>query len=259
MKKFLKLFISFFLLIFTGIFILTFLTPQSIEKAAESFIKKEIESEVKRLILKEKISDATSFAFEIGRKIGLKTDNENLIKLLAPELPQLIEFVVHYKLKNKELNQLKRLSEKSKKYLSSFRIGDKKLEMLIEEKYEEIKVNLKIDIRIYSGINATLMLLLLFLYSFKKSAEKELLLPSLLLLTSTIICSLIYIFGQDWIYVMVYNKYLGFGYIVYILIIFLMLLDIAYNQGEITLKILELITDILKGIVEIIGAILGGI
>lgn len=255
----LKFFVSFFFILFVGIFCLTILTPESIEKSAKSFIKKEIESEVKQLILKEKISDVTSKMFDLGKKIGFKTKHEDWIKLLTPELPQLIEWVVETKLNEKEHSKFKKLSETSQKYLSKFKIGDKKLQLLIEEKYEEIRQKLKVDIRIYAGINAFLMLLLLLLYSFKKDAEKELLLPSFLLLFSTIITSFIYIFGQDWVYIMVYNKYLGFSYLIYVLIIFAMLLDITYNKGKMTLKILELITEIMKGILEILAGILGGI
>lgn len=259
MNKILKFFVSIFLFLFVSIFLLTILTPASIEKSAESFIKKEIESDVKELILKEKISDVTNKAFDFGKKIGLKTNHEKWIKLLTPKLPVLIEFVVDYKLEQRENAQFKKLSETSKKYLSKFTIGDKKLEQLIEEKYKEIKRKLKADIRVYAGINAFLMLLLLFFYTFKKEAEKELLLPSFLLLTSTIISSLIYVFGQDWIYIMLYNKYLGFSYIIYVLIIFAMLLDIAYNGGRITLKILELIIDILNAIIKLLEGILQGL
>lgn len=258
MKTALKSLTIFFFLVFSTLFILTFITPKSIEKSAESFIKKEIESEVKSIIIKEKILSATNSAFDFGKKLGLKPKNEQLIKLITPELPGLIEIIVNYKLNNTPNdNKLKKLALSSKSHISKLKIGEKQLDVLIEEKYEEIKKNLKNDLRIFSGINAALFFLLSLIFFIKKRIDKEVLLPCFLILSSALLSSLLYIFGQDWIYVMVYNKYLGFGYIIYVSIIFMMLLDIVYNKGQITLAILKTILEIQKAIFEIFLGLLG--
>ncbi|BDS11454.1 hypothetical protein [Aureispira anguillae] len=258
MKNTLKILTVLFFFVFTTLFVLTFLTPKSIEESAESFIKKEIESEVKSMMIKQRISSTINFAFNVGEKLGFKSKNEQLIKLIAPELPELIEIIVAYKLTYTiDDSRYKKLALFSKNHIAKFKIGEKQLDLLIEEKYEEIKINLKNDLRIFSGINAILFLFVSLLFFIQKPIGKELLLLSTLLLSSALLSSLIYVFGQDWIYIMVYNKYLGFGYFIYVAILFTMILDIVYNGGRITLTVLKIISGAIKSIVEIALGLLG--
>jgi hypothetical protein len=257
MKLLLNTSATFFLIVFSAIFILTVKTPKSIENSAKSFIKKQIESEVVELIIKKNISLSVSHTLNIGEKVGLKIDDTKFKKQVKKELPKLIETVVSYKLtENLKKNGFKKLAKSSSSFVSKFKVGERKLDLLIEEKYDEIKKNLKNDIRIFSGINAFLFFLLILL-SAKNQNSKGIILPGFLLFTSTIISSIIYIFGQDWVYVMMYNSYLGFGYLAYVAIILYFLFDIAYNKGEVTIQILEIITDILKGIGDFINIFSG--
>lgn len=258
MKTFLKLSAIIGLSLFSIIFLVTFITPRSLEKSAENFIKEQIETEVKDILEKEKITSTVNFILKIGHKFGVNQDKNEIRKEIESQLPDFIETVVAYKqAKRSEKSKLKKLALSSESFISKFKLGEKKLATRVEEKYDEIKINLKIDIRIFSGINAIMFLILLLLSFPKDRTSKELILPSILLLLSTLISSLIYVFGQNWIYMMMYNDYLGFGYLIYIAIVFLFLLDIAFNKGEITLRILELIGNILQGFAEILSAFSG--
>ena len=55
MKTLLKLFATLGSILFLSIFLLTIFTPQTIEKSAKNFIKTEIEDEVQKAIIREKI------------------------------------------------------------------------------------------------------------------------------------------------------------------------------------------------------------
>lgn len=68
----------------------------------------------------------------------------------------------------------------------------------------------------------------------------------MLLTLATILSSSIYLFGQDWFYTILYNDYMGFGYLVYIAVIFGVLMDIALNKARVT-------TEVINGIANAIG------
>ncbi len=92
-----------------------------------------------------------------------------------------------------------------------------------------------------------MFLILVMVSFFNPQAMKHLFLPGLLLVFATVISSGIYIFGQDWFYTILYNDYLGFGYLFYIGLIFGFLLDIALNKGRI-------VTEIINSIANAIGS-----
>ena len=116
-----------------------------------------------------------------------------------------------------------------------------KLTNLIESEYLESVKRLTIDIRIFLGSNTFLFLLLLSVSFFKPQAVRHLFLPSILLLVATAISSFIYIFGQNWFFTIIYNDYMGFGYIAYIAVIFGFLIDISFNKARVTSKIINAI------------------
>lgn len=57
----------------------------------------------------------------------------------------------------------------------------------------------------------------------------------------------IYVFGQDWFYTILYNDYMGAGYLAYVAAIFGFLMDIALNKARVT-------TEVINGIFNVIGS-----
>ncbi len=131
--------------------------------------------------------------------------------------------------------------------IKNIEVAQDNLGNIIKGKYIEILGNLKFDLRIFLGANFLMFLILLSVSFFKPQAIAHLFLPGLLLLASNLISSAIYIFGQDWFYTILYNDYMGFGYLVYIAIIFGFLIDIAFNKARAT-------TEIINGIANAIGS-----
>jgi len=62
-----------------------------------------------------------------------------------------------------------------------------------------------------------------------------------LLLISTIICSYFYLFEQNWFFTIIYNNYLGWGYLIYLGVVFGFLCDVVFNKGQVTTEILNVI------------------
>jgi hypothetical protein len=84
-----------------------------------------------------------------------------------------------------------------------------------------------------------MFLVLLSIAFLKPNAMVQLFVPGILLLTATIISSGIYMFGQDWFYTILYNDYMGFGYLAYLSIIFAFLMDVTFNSARVTTEVLN--------------------
>ncbi len=114
-----------------------------------------------------------------------------------------------------------------------------KLADFMQAKYMEIVEKLTMDVRIFLGSNALVFILLLGASFLQPKATVPLFLPGLLLLLSTLLCSCFYLFEQNWFYTILYNDYTGFGYLAYLLAVFALLYDIAFNKARVTIKILD--------------------
>ena len=72
-----------------------------------------------------------------------------------------------------------------------------------------------------------------------------------LLTVVTLVSAGIYVFGQNWFYTLMFNNYMGWGYVTLVGVILAFLLDVIFNKGRVS-KI------IMKGL-EVIITPLGGV
>lgn len=113
------------------------------------------------------------------------------------------------------------------------------IQEFIHATYARVIDDLKRDIRIFTGANAAMFLLLLAIAFFKPQAILQLFVPGLLLAGATVICSYFYIFEQNWLLTIIHNDYLGFAYLAYLGLLFGLLCDIVLNRARITTKIVN--------------------
>ena len=106
-------------------------------------------------------------------------------------------------------------------------------------KYMQIVEELTLDVRIFLGVNSLVFLFLLFASFMRPMAIKHLFLPSGLMMVSAAICSYFYIFEQNWFYTIIYNDYLGFGYVAYLILVFVILSDIVFNKARVTTEVIN--------------------
>ena len=66
---------------------------------------------------------------------------------------------------------------------------------------------------------------------------------------ATTVAAAFYLPGQDWFYTILYNDYMGFGYVAYIGVIFGFLTDVVFNAARIT-------TQVINSILNAIGSAL---
>ncbi len=131
--------------------------------------------------------------------------------------------------------------------LASLQTANEKLQDFMKTKYMEVASELKRDVRIFTGSNMLVFLLLLSVSFLKPKAISHLFVPGTLLTTATLVCSYFYVFQQNWLLTIIYNDYLGFAYLGYVFVVFLFLCDIVFNRARVT-------TEIINGILNVIGS-----
>lgn len=234
-------------LLFGVLFAVTYSSPAVVERSAVDFVKHQIEKEVRAAQHAAAQSTVAEQARGLGARLGL--EQEVLLKDLADGLPEKIASVIA-SMCGYDCERQKALSQSiASGYLeriASIQIAEETLGQIIKGKYVEIVSNLKLDLRIFLGSSWVMFLFLLVLSFFKPQAMVQLFLPGMLLLLSTLVSVSIYVFGQDWFYTILYNDYMGFTYLVYIVVIFAVLSDIAFNRARV-------VTEILNGIANTLG------
>jgi hypothetical protein len=123
--------------------------------------------------------------------------------------------------------------------------GNDRIVDFIQSTYMRTVAELKRDIRVFTGSNAIVFLLLLLASFTKPRAIVHLFVPATLLAVATLICSYFYIFEQNWLLTIIYNDYLGFAYLAYLGISFLALGDIFLNRARVTTRIVNAALDAL--------------
>lgn len=236
------------IILFGGFFGITFLSPSALEESAKGFVKKQIEKEVRYAYEEGINSNIADKAQSIADKLGI--EKEQLQVNLNNDLPEKIAAVIA-SLCGYDCEKKKALAQSiSASYLEriqNIEIAQDTLGNLIKNKYLYVVEKLTLDLRIFLGANLLMFLLLFCVSLFKPQAIVHLFLPALLLLAATLVSSAIYLFGQDWFYTILYNDYMGFGYLAYVGVIFAGLIDIVLNKARVT-------TEVINGIANAIGS-----
>ena len=53
------------------------------------------------------------------------------------------------------------------------------------------------------------------------------------------IATYFYVFNQNWLWTIVFNDYWGWSYLVFVGVLFAFLMDIAFNRGRITTRVIN--------------------
>lgn len=239
--------------LFALVFYLTYSTPDWVERAAAGFIEAE---------LRQTLDDAID-AIQPGKGDGalaraagaLLKGNEARLETLKDQLKNRVhETMADALARIRDLD-----CECRNHYAEAFRRGfevdmallqaaNDRLVAFIQSGYMETVAALKTDIRIFSASNGIIFLLLLLASFLKPAAIEHLFLPGMLLTVSTTVCSFFYVFEQNWLLTILYNNYLGWGYLAYLMVLFALLCDIAFNRARVT-------TEIINALLEAVGSV----
>ena len=230
--------------VFAIFFTFTFTVPDWVERFAKEFIESEVRKKIDSSIDVVLPSNEKGTLNLLAKKyLGQNEDN---IATLNASLKQ----EVHKRMAD-ALADIRNLDcECRSKWATHFKKGlqfkmnflqttNDKIIDFIHASYYEVSMKLKRDIRIFTAINIAVFFTLLLISFAKRNAVKHLFLPAVLLLFSTILCSILYIFEQNWLLTIIYGNYWGFAYLSYLGLVFGFLCDIVFNRGRITRNILN--------------------
>ena len=240
--------------IFVPLFLFTFADPQLIETSAKSFVEWKLNSETNKKIDSVQLPPENRFEKLLGNKAKeLRKEAETKLAKLKQQLkddaPSILAAEIA-KMRNLDCECRKKWKNKIRESIElnivSLEKAKSKLIDFSQMKYMQIVEKLTLDIRIFLGTNSVIFIFLMLVSFFKPQAILHLFLPGILMMISTIICSYFYIFEQNWFYTIIYNDYTGLGFLAYLMLVFAILCDIAFNKARVT-------TEILNGIFNAIG------
>jgi hypothetical protein len=237
-------------LLFGLLFSITFKVPGFVEDIGKEFIQYQIQKKTNEKIEQVKLDNKDS---KLGKLAAvLYKNNQQKIE----DVKQLLKTKAHEKMAAvvAEMSDLScecrqtyalKLKNGFEFNLLSLESANEKLTDFMKTKYMDVSTELKRDIRVFSGSNAIIFLLLLLVSFFKPQAIRHLFVPGMLLFTATLISSGFYVFAQNWLLTIIYNNYWGFAYLGFVGIVFAFLCDIVFNECRITTEIANAILDVI--------------
>ncbi len=228
--------------------------PQWVEAAASSFIQQQIRGEMASLIEDPK-SHPPQAAYIVLRESLLSQGGE----LAADYRRKLIDGLVGL------TARLCKLDCEAKKGLGAWLSANVKIKAerlsvvaanageAAQRRYDEMVDRLLDDLQIFSAVNLAAFLLLALAFRMSRDRKSLVLLPIGLLFPATLVAIGLYAFGQDWFYTLVYDDYVGTGYLAYIGVTYLFLFDICFLHGVITQFVLNAIATAVKAILDVLS------
>jgi len=228
------------------VFYFTYQTPGYVEEIGKEFIKNKVQQKTNNFIegatniVENRDSALAKYAEKLLEKN--QTQIENIKSQLKNNANEKIADIIaemrdlSCECRNKYAAYIKKQFQLN---LTSLEAATASMQDFMKTKYMEVSMELKKDIRIFSGSNAIIFLLLLLVSFLKSEATVHLYLPGLLLVVSTVICSYFYIFQQNWLMNMIFNDYTGFAYLAYLAAIFAILCDIKFNRARATTNVIN--------------------
>ena len=121
-----------------------------------------------------------------------------------------------------------------------------KFGQLVQGRYSAILGSLMTELRIVAACNLGVFMALLISSFLARPRRRFLILPSLFLLGSTLVVGYFYIFEQNWFYAILFERYLGLGYLGYVAFLFFWLIEIVYLKARITQMVFDAVGSMLS-------------
>lgn len=243
-NKIIKTLLIILTILYGSLFLITFISPYTIEKYTQPFLKKEIAKQTHEKI--DAIYDSKIFQTKLltATKKKLEAEKKKLQKLHQKVEEKLTKVVLKMQnLSSDERNKYKSLVQNSwVKAMNKIKSAIQKVETFMYQSYVNTIEKLLKDLRIFSGTNFLIILLLTFLLFYNKLFTSQLELLAEVVIVTTLIGTAFYFFNQNWFLTMLLNDYVGFTYLIYWAILFSFLIDIAFNKARVTTLVAEAIS-----------------
>ncbi len=129
--------------------------------------------------------------------------------------------------------------------LAALNIGLDTLRSVVEGRYRETLTQLRRDVVIFLSANLVVMGAALMVALGRGAAARHLLPIAAVLTVSTLIAACWYVFGQNWLWTIIYADYVGWAYLGVLAVLFIFLADIALNRARATSEALNIVAQLL--------------
>lgn len=223
------------LVVFAAGFTATFLSPIHYERLGREFIQTQVEAEAREVLGEASALPGVGVARALGEAYGREIDqirrslDEGLPERIAAEVARMQDL-------DCECRELLTgvVRDALESGIARRATAMDRLTAIIRGAYVDVVRELLLDLRIFTGTNAAVLLVLLVVSFVRERAMAHLVLPSVLLLVALLVSSWFYLFEQNWFFTIVSGDYAGLAYTAYLGASFLFLCDIALNKGRVT-------------------------
>jgi len=240
MIKLVKFILILFIFLYGVLFVSAFLSPYTIEKHAHSFIAQEVSKRTHERIDnigKHKIFNSKLMVLA-KKKMKEEQEKVNKIKtLLHLKADKILADVV-----TKMHDQNSKCRKKHERFFHGVLVdvklsltkGINQIKSFMKRGYMVVMQKVLDDLKIFLGSNFLALFALFLLLHYKAKHEKTLVWLAGFMLVSTLVCSYFYIFNQNWFFTLIFNDFVGFTYLVYLLVLFSFFVDIGFNKARVT-------------------------
>jgi hypothetical protein len=221
--------------IFATVFAFTYSVPGWVETFASDFIESEVTKEIDSRIDSFEVAAGDSAVSQLAAALYQQNQRE------IERLKEALKVGVHEKTAT-VLAQIRDLDcECRDKYAqllkSGFQFDIALLQAANDRIVEFIQATYMEIVRVFTGVNASVFLLLLLVSFLKPQAIAQLFVPGVLLTLATVVSAYLYVFEQNWLLTIIYGDYVGLMYLAYLGMVFLALCDVVLNRARVTTKI----------------------
>jgi hypothetical protein len=125
-----------------------------------------------------------------------------------------------------------------------------RLHALAQAKYAEVSEGLLRELRIFSGCNAVVFVLLGVVALLRRSATLQLLAPTVVLLGAAAMVACAYLFSQNWLQTILLSDYVGWAYAPWLGLAVAGMADVVWNRARVCSMLVNLAGNVLGAAVS---------
>lgn len=221
--------------------ITSFASPGFLEAAAQGFVKQEVRQRVAATVSHTAIasSDARVGRIGEGRAVGEQQARQMLMRQLDDRMTKLLPQLRDVDCPCRRDTHTSPDWESKDGRTGATSGARERLTELIRMQYVRTAEKLLREFRIFTGINAVVAGLILIAVLVKRRANLHLLPSAGVLILAAMATAWLYLFEQDWLRSIVFNDFVGWGYLCYLVVASALLGDVMLNRARVTASCLN--------------------
>lgn len=239
--------------VFAAAFVASCASPGWVEQVARQAIRKEVEQRVHEKVAALDSRFLARQAQVLAR--GHADEMEQARRMLEQQLPERLAQVIA-EMQNLDCECRSRVEAGIRGGLqgqiATATAARERLTELIRSNYLDTATQVLREFRIFTGTNALVFGLLLVALVLQRKAGLHLLPAAALLLAAGLGTAYLYLFHQNWLHTLVFNDFVGWGYLAYLGVAFAFLSDVVFNRAHITAQLLTLLLEALGSAIEVV-------